>query len=74
MSSRITITHNERTGEPIYVDVFNREPAGPLDEYPRRTYRLEPGEARTVELRCNQVFLLRNDPPRAPGAEVLQGA
>ena len=72
--SRITVTHNERFGEPVYIDVVAREPGGALEDHPRRTYRLEPGEARTVEVRCNQAVLLREDPPRGPGAEVLPHA
>ena len=67
---RPTVTHNERTGDPLYVDVYRREPGGPVSDTPLRTYCLQPGEARTLEVHPGQVLVLRDDPPRRPGEEV----
>ena len=66
---RATVTHNERTGDPLYIDVFRREPGGSVSDTPLRTYCLQPGEARTLEVRCDQLLVVRDDPPRTPGEE-----
>lgn len=65
--SRISITHNERTGEPVFIDVHHRHPGGAVTPAPLRTYQLEPGEARTIEVHCAQVLVVREAPELRPG-------
>lgn len=40
-----------------------------MSDTPLRTYCLQPGEARTLEVHAGQVLVLRDDPPRRPGEE-----
>ena len=65
--SRISITHNERTGDPVFVDVHRRHPGGAAAPQPLRTYQLEPGEARTIEVHCAQVLVVREAPELRSG-------
>lgn len=65
--TRISITHNERTGDPVFVDVHHRQPGGAVTPQALRTYQLEPGEARTIEVHCAQVLVVREAPELRSG-------
>ena len=43
----------------MFIDVHHRHPGGAVTPQPLRTYQLEPGEARTIEVRCAQVLVVR---------------
>ena len=62
MTIRITITHNEMTGEPAYIDVHHRAPCGAVTPQAIKTYTLQPGEARTLCVHSAQVLVIREAP------------
>lgn len=59
----VSVTNNERTGNPIYVDVHHREPGGSAHPQPIATHAVEPGEARTFHLHAARVLVIRETPP-----------
>lgn len=62
MTIRITITHNEKTGDPAYIDVHYRMGDGLVTPHPVKTYTLQPGEARTLCVYSAQVLVVREAP------------
>ncbi len=66
MTIHVSVTHNERTGQPLYVDIHYREPGGPVHPNPVSTYSIEPGEARSFAVHPGRVLVVREAPPIAP--------
>ena len=58
----ISVTNNERVGNPIYVDVHHRDPGGSAHPRPVSTHAIEPGEARTFALHAARVLVIRETP------------
>lgn len=62
MTIRVSITHNERTGEPLHIDVHHRTPGGPVTPQVVKTHTLQPGESTTLCVYSAQVLVLREAP------------
>lgn len=62
MSIRVTITHNEKVGEPAFVDVHHRSPGGAVTPQAIKTYTIEPGAAVTLCVHSAQVLVMREAP------------
>ena len=63
MTIHVSVTNNERTGLPLYVDIHYRDPGGPVHAHPVSTYALEPGEARSFAVHAGRVLVVRDAPP-----------
>lgn len=70
MTIRITLTHNEKAGDPAFVDVHYRSMDGGVVPTPTKTYELSPGEARTLCVYGAQVLVVREGPD-LPRGEAL---
>jgi hypothetical protein len=67
MTIRISMTHNEKTGDPAFIDVHHRSPGGAVTPQPIKTHTLQPGESQTLCVYSAQVLVVREAP------EILHG-
>lgn len=63
MTTHVSITNNERTGQPLQIDVHHREPDRSVHPVPVSTFTLGPGESRSFMLRAGRVLVLREMTP-----------